>query len=63
MHSPANTVGRCIENIAEDLKKQVLEEMTQRGRFAVKLPESTGVSNMSQLIAFAKFCFSNKIQK
>ncbi|XP_030368476.1 protein PRRC1 isoform X2 [Strigops habroptila] len=37
-----DTVGRCIENIAEDLKKQVLEEMTQRGRFAVKLPESTG---------------------
>ncbi|XP_030910027.1 protein PRRC1 isoform X1 [Melopsittacus undulatus] len=37
-----DTVGRSIEDVAEDLKKQVLEEMTQHGRFPVKLPESTG---------------------
>uniref|UniRef100_K7FR34 DUF4371 domain-containing protein n=1 Tax=Pelodiscus sinensis TaxID=13735 RepID=K7FR34_PELSI len=39
----ANTVGRRIENIAEDLKKQVLEQITQCGRFAIHL-------NMSQLM-------------
>lgn len=43
----ANTVGRRIENIAEDLKKQVLEQITQCGRFAIQLDESTDVSNVS----------------
>ncbi|XP_030368477.1 protein PRRC1 isoform X3 [Strigops habroptila] len=50
--SLANTVGRCIENIAEDLKKQVLEEMTQRGRFAVKLPESALADPITQQANF-----------
>ncbi|CAM4541743.1 unnamed protein product [Lepidochelys olivacea] len=51
----ANTVGRCIETIAEDLKKQVLEQITQHGRFAIQLDENTDVSNMSQLMVFARF--------
>ncbi|CAM5136722.1 unnamed protein product [Natator depressus] len=46
----ANTVGRCIENIAEDLKKQVLEQIMQHGRFAIQLDKNTDVSNMSQLM-------------
>ncbi|CAM4646942.1 unnamed protein product [Lepidochelys kempii] len=57
----ANTVGRHIEDTAEDLKKQVLEQITQCGRFAIQLDESTDVSNMSQLTVFARFCF--KIMK
>lgn len=59
----ANTVGRRIENIAEDLKKQVLEQITQCGRFAIQLDESTDVSNMSQLMVFARFCFNNEIHE
>lgn len=47
MHSSANTVGRRIENIAEGLKKQVLEQITQRERFAIQLPESKDVPNVS----------------
>lgn len=55
----ANTVGRCIENIAEDLKKQT----TQCGRFAIHLAESTVVPSMSQHVVFARFCFNNDIQE
>lgn len=29
-----NTVGRCIEDTDEDLKIQILEQVTQYGRFA-----------------------------
>lgn len=42
----ANTV---IENIAEDLKKLMLEQSTQCGRLAVQLNEITDVSNCLSL--------------
>ena len=48
-----NTIGRCVEDTAEDLKKQVLEQVTQCGRFAIQLEESTDVLNFSQLMVFA----------
>lgn len=32
---PANTVGKHIENTARDLKKQVVEQILQCGKFAV----------------------------
>lgn len=41
IHLSPNTVGRCIENIAEDLKKQVLEQITQHRWLAIQLAEST----------------------
>lgn len=40
-----NNVGRCSEDIAEDLKKQVLQEVTQCERFAIQLDENMDVSN------------------
>lgn len=55
----ANIVERCIENIAEDLKKQTM----QCGRFAIHLAESMGVPSMSQLVVFARFCFNYDVQK
>uniref|UniRef100_K7GJS8 DUF4371 domain-containing protein n=1 Tax=Pelodiscus sinensis TaxID=13735 RepID=K7GJS8_PELSI len=59
----ASTVGRRIENIAEDLKKQVLEQIMQCGRFAVQLDENTDVSNVSQLMVFARLCFNNEMHE
>ncbi|XP_035748911.1 protein PRRC1 isoform X2 [Egretta garzetta] len=47
MRSLANTVGRHKEDMDEDSKKQVLEKITQRGRFALQLPESTDVPTLS----------------
>ena len=62
-HTPlsVNTVGRCIGDTAEDLRKQVLEQITQCGRFPIQLDESTDVSSMFQLMVFARFCFNNEI--
>lgn len=64
-HSPlsANTVGKHVENTAEDAKKQALEQISQCGKLAVQLDESTGISNMSQLMTFATFCFNNEIHE
>jgi len=31
------------------------------GKFAVWLDESTDVSNISQLMVFARFCFNNEV--
>lgn len=59
----ANTAGRCIENVARDLKKWVSEQITQCGKSALWLGESTDASNMSQLMGFARFCFSNERQE
>jgi len=58
-----NTVRRCTGNTAEDWKKQVFKQITWCGRFALPLDESTGVSNMSQLVIFARFSFNNEIQE
>lgn len=46
--SSTNSVERHRENIAEDLKKQVSEQITHRRRFVVWLDESTDAPNMSQ---------------
>ena len=59
----ANTVGRRIENIAEGLKKQVSVQITRCERLAVQLNESTDVSNMSQLMILARFCFDSEIHE
>lgn len=50
--SSTNSVERHRENIAEDLKKQVSEQITHCRRFVVWLDESTDAPNMSQLQDF-----------
>lgn len=49
----ANIFRRHIENIAEDEKKQALEQIMQCRRFAIRLDRSMDISNMSQLEVFA----------
>jgi len=48
-----NTAGRCTEDTAEHLKKQVLQQVTQCGRFAIQLEESADASSFSLLMVFA----------
>lgn len=55
-----NTFRRHIENIAEDWKKQALEQIMQCRRFAIQLDGSTDISNMSQVEVFVRFYFNNK---
>lgn len=47
--SSANPVGRSIENIAEDLQKQILEQIMRCGRFVVQPNEITDISNCLSL--------------
>lgn len=51
----ANIFRRHIENIAEDWKKQALEQIMQCGRFAIQLDGSTDISKMLQPEVFARF--------
>lgn len=55
----ANTVGRRIENVAVDWKKQVPVQISQCETLAVQLDENTDVSNMSQFMVFARFSFNS----
>lgn len=59
----ANTIGRRIEIIADNLKKQLLKQITQCGKFAIQLDESTDVANLSQLMVFIRYCFNNELHE
>lgn len=48
-----STAGRCTGDTDKDLKKQVLKQVTQCGRFAIQLSEST-----EELLAPCGICIS-----
>lgn len=52
-------IERYIGNIAEDLKKHIVN----RHRFTTQLAESTDISNVFELMVFAGSCFSNDMHE
>ena len=50
-----NTVQRRIEDIAMDIKQQVIEEVKKSPYFAIQLDESTDVSNCAILLCFVHY--------
>lgn len=59
----ADAIWRCLENIAKDLKKQILEKIMQCGRLAIQLGESTDVFNVAYPTVVARFCVDIEIIK
>lgn len=58
-----NSVARRIEMIAEDIKKQLLEQLTLCGKFALQLDESTDVANMAQLLVFIRYFLNEELHE
>ena len=53
-----NTVSRRIQDMATDIRKQIVEHVTMNKKFSIQLDESTDVANCAQLIVYIRF-FSN----
>ena len=52
-----NTVQRRIQEMAIDIKEQVIEKINASPFFAIQLDESTDVAQCSQLMVFARYVF------
>lgn len=50
-----NTVKRRIDDMAEDIKNQVIDAVKQSPFFAIQLDESTDVAQCSQLLVFVRY--------
>lgn len=57
-----NTVKRRIDDMAEDIKKQVVDAVKQSPFFAIQLDESTDVAQCSQLLVFVRYIQNETIQ-
>uniref|UniRef100_A0A8C4T186 HAT C-terminal dimerisation domain-containing protein n=1 Tax=Erpetoichthys calabaricus TaxID=27687 RepID=A0A8C4T186_ERPCA len=55
-----NTIGRRIEDIAGDIKAQLIDRLKE-GYFAIQLDDSTDVANLAQLLAFVRYCWEGEI--
>lgn len=50
-----NTIKRCIDDMAEDIKIQIVNALKRSPFFATQLDESTNVAQCSQLIVFVQY--------
>lgn len=56
-----NTVSRRIDDMAEDVTVQLLEQVKNSEYFALQLDESTDVANKAQLLVYIRFISEEKI--
>ena len=50
-----NTVQRRIEEMSEDIKNQVVEQIKQSPIYVLQLDESTDVSSCAQLMVYVRY--------
>ncbi|KRY07880.1 SCAN domain-containing protein 3 [Trichinella patagoniensis] len=60
---PDSTVKRRIDELADDIKQQVLEKVKCSPFFAISCDESTDHANCAQLIVHARFIANNTIKE
>ncbi|XP_003376634.1 zinc finger protein [Trichinella spiralis] len=58
-----STVKRRIDELADDIKQQVLEKVKCSPFFAISCDESTDQANCAQLIVYARFIANNTIEE
>lgn len=58
-----NTVKQRIHDMSQDIKLQVVEKIRKSPFFAIQLDETTDVSQLSQLLAYARFVSENQIEE
>ena len=49
------TVGRHIEEMASDVKMQLIEKLKLSDSFSLQIDESTDIANDAQLLAFVRY--------
>lgn len=54
-----NTVSRRIDDMAADIREQIIEDVLVDQRFALQLDESTDVSNDAQLLVYIRYYSSS----
>uniref|UniRef100_A0A671XCY3 DUF4371 domain-containing protein n=1 Tax=Sparus aurata TaxID=8175 RepID=A0A671XCY3_SPAAU len=57
------TIARCIDEIASDVRVQLIEKLRLADAFALQLDESTDVSKDAQHLAFVCFVHQNEMQE
>ncbi|CAK1591742.1 unnamed protein product [Parnassius mnemosyne] len=57
-----NTVKRRIDDMAEDIKKQVVEAVTESTFYAIQLDESTDIAQCCQLLVFVRYMQNETIK-
>ncbi|XP_068240050.1 protein FAM200C-like [Palaemon carinicauda] len=50
-----NTVKRCIDELSEDIKEQVLDKIKASRFFEIQCDESTDVAHLCQLLVYSRF--------
>jgi hypothetical protein len=58
-----NTIQRRVEDISNDLKQQIVEEVKTSPSFAIQLDESTDIASCSQLMVFVRYCYNERIKE
>lgn len=56
-----NTVARRIDEMANDIKIQLIDRIKKSGKFSLQLDESTDISNAAQLLIFVRYCYEGKL--
>ncbi|XP_030289596.1 zinc finger BED domain-containing protein 5-like [Sparus aurata] len=58
-----DTVGRRIQDIANDIKDQLIDRVRKSGRFSLQIDECTDVSGDAQLLAFVRYSYEGKMHE
>ena len=58
-----NTVQRRIQEIAIDIKEQVIEKIHSSPFFSIQLDESTDVAQCAQLMVFARYVYRGSVEE
>ena len=58
-----NTVRRRIFKIGEDQLEQLILRIKESRKFAIQLDESTDITKMAHLLAYARYVYNNDIQE
>lgn len=58
-----DTIHNRISEMSEDIKIQVIKNIRNSPYFSIQLDESTDISNISQLLVYARYIHDNKTQE
>ena len=58
-----NTVKNCIDDMASDIKSQIIAKIKVSPVFGIQLNESIDIANLSQLMVFVRYIHSQVIEE
>lgn len=58
-----DTIGRRIQDMANDIKDQLIDRVKKSGRFSLQIDECTDVSAAAQLLTFVRYSYKGKMHE